>query len=162
MADEDELIDTPSGKSVAEIRTRFQTQCIDNMVKAAKNAAESLRNETGRKQHELDTNGWTGDLFDLVGMKKAFDRTENAEDIRNAIKDPQNPGTVGDLIVSELQGDRLACMERSFRLSNATRVRLSIHAAARRRGHGHDAGLLKRGVQRYLTQMLKQSKEGES
>lgn len=161
MAEED-LIDTPTGKSVAEIRTRYRVQCVDNMAETAQNVDKSFCNDEGRKQHKLDRNGWTGDLFDQIGLKKAFSREENAEDVRNAIKDPKKPGTVGDLMVSGLQGDRLACFERAFRLSNSSRIRLSLHAAARRRGHGHDAGVFKRGEMRYLMQLLGQSKEGQT
>src|SRR5688572_30126624 len=59
--------------------------------------------------------GWSGNLFDLEGMSEPFTRSAHSEDFANIVKDTDNPGTTGDLILTALQGDTLAAMERAYR-----------------------------------------------
>lgn len=148
----------PTIKSVAEVRDRFTDQ-LKATTKAGANAEQAVQLKEQLQQHQIDKGKWKGDVFDLDGIHDAFDREENEDDVIKAIRDPSEPGTVGDLMVSSLQGDYLATMERAFRARHQTRIRADVHAAARRRGHGHDAGLFQRGVVGYIEGLLKLSKE---
>ena len=145
-------------KSVAEIRERFRKQ-LDGLVATAKNHDQAAQGQEQRKWTQIDKNGWSGKLTDLEGLSKAFDREENALDYQDAIKDPEAPGTVGDLSVAQLQGDYLACQERAFRARHMSTVRATLHAAGRRRGHGHARGVLTRSTLYYLEELLRASKE---
>jgi len=146
--------------SKAEVRDRFSLQ-IEQLTTMLKSQGESLQGSGQPKQFEPDRNGWGGDPFDLEGIEKPFDRAEHKEDVEAAIADLADPGTVGDLVASSLQGDILAVLERSFRASNMSRVRRTVHAAARRAGHGNDAGPWKRGIKGVIEGILKHSKDGQ-
>ena len=87
-----------------------------------------------------------------------FSRSEHDDDVSKAVMDPTAPRVVGDLADSTVQGDFLAAFERSFRLRHSTSVRLRVHAAARQYGHGHDGGILVRGLQTYVTGFLQLAK----
>ena len=149
------MAETP--KSKAELRDRFVAQ-LNKSADAANTISKAFLLQGQRRWHIVDKGEWDGDLFDLSGISKAFSREENEEDVANSIKDGANPGTSGDLIVSVMQGDYLAAQERAFRLRHQTTVRSSMHAAARRMGHGHDKGIFKRGVKGVVENILKQSK----
>jgi len=131
--------------SVAEVRNQFR-QSVEALVASAKGEWESATNKGPAKNYEPALNGWSGDLFDLEGMSKAFSREENKVDMQKAIADARKSGTVGDLIASVKQGDYLAVQERAFRLKHCGRVRATVHAGARMYGHQHKAGLLNKGV----------------
>ena len=145
-------------KAVAEVRSRFLAN-INAIVATGNNHDQALKNVEQRKLHEVDKNEWSGDVFDIPGMHSPWDRLENEEDVKNAIKDPDTPGVSGDLIHSTLQGDWLASQERSFRMRHQTRVRSAIHAASRRFGHGHEAGTLQKGVLGYIKGIAKMSRD---
>jgi len=146
---------TPQSK--AELRDRFVGQ-LNKCAESSDAVAKAFLLQTQRQWHVIDKGDWDGDLFNLSGLSKAFSREENEEDVANAISDSSSPGTSGDLIVSVLQGDYLACQERAFRLRHQTPVRSAIHSAARRMGHGHDKGVFKRGIKGVIENILKQSK----
>lgn len=58
-----------------------------------------------------------------------------------AVADATRPGTVGDLVVSGLQADYLACWERAYRLRHQTPwPRMLIHASGRLYGLGDARG----------------------
>lgn len=101
-----------------------------------------------------NTSAWTGDTLDIDSLN-SFSREELATQFRNAVKDANNPGAVGDMITTILQGDFLAQMERAFRLRHSTAVRLRMHSAGRHRGHGHVNGVFRQGLTNYLKQLLK-------
>ena len=145
-------------QSVAEIRNRFRQQIEDEATTATGDAlSEQLWQQ--RKWPVMSLGMWTGSLTHIEGMGGAFDREEIAQDFKDAIKDASAPGTVGDLMVSQLQGDYLACCERAFRARHSTVVRDRMHAASRRRGHGHAKGVLKGGILFYLEELLRASKD---
>jgi hypothetical protein len=145
-------------KSTAETRRRF----LDSVKKVAETADatyKGIKNTDQPIQHKLDKNGWDGDVFNVADMGKPFDRLEHEEDVINAIKDIDNPGVVGDLIASVLQGDWLATQERAFRARHAGKIRAGLHAASRRYGHGHAGGLFNKGLVNYIKQITKVSKD---
>lgn len=144
-------------KSVADIRKRF-LRLKNELRMTADNEAKVVTARTAPKQLTIDRNGWSGDVYDTAGMTKPFERVEHNADVVKGVSSVNNPGTVGDLALSSLQGDFLAAFERAFRLLNATPVRLAVHAAAREYGHGHAAGVLSRGLDTYLAGFAKIAK----
>lgn len=149
----------PSGK--ASIRDRFTKQ-LEALKTTAENWSKADKIEEQRKWLQLDRNEWDGNLFDLEGMSKPFDRKEIAQDAKDAVKDAGDPGNVGDLILTTTQGDLLAAMERAFRARHMTSVRIRAHAAARRKGHGHEAGPIMGGIKGHVEQIEKLSKDNPS
>jgi hypothetical protein len=145
-------------KSNTDVRSRFTAQ-VKATAESAENMQKALRNLEQRKQRKVDKNGWDGDVFNIKDMNKPWDRKEIEEDVIKSIKDGDNPGVVGDLISSVTQGDWLATQERAFRARHQTKIRASMHAAARRRGHGHASGLFLKGLVNYVKFIVKQSKD---
>lgn len=148
-------------KSVSEVRNRFMTQGIKALQDTAKFQAEAIIEQADPLQPLVDRNEWDGDLFNLEDISKAFSREELDEDFLKVI-DPANPGVIGDLVSISLQGDWLATMERAFRARHQTPVRAWMHAAGRRRGHGHDAGVINQGLLRYVENLLQASKNKQA
>lgn len=102
--------------------------------------------------------GFTGSLKDLEGLHVPFAREEHERQFESAVTDPDNPGTVGDLAIAQLQGDALAAMERAFRARHMSSARCRIHAAARMRGHGHEHGVIRGGLLGYLVNLDRHNK----
>lgn len=145
-------------QSKADIRNTFSDH-IASLADTGVNVSQSLRNKEQRKQARVVKGDWSGDVFDTENMGKAFDRSQYTEDMRAVVKDDSSPGVVGDLSLTTMQGDWLSAAERAFRLQHLSKVRASIHAAARRYGHGHDAGLFHKGVMGYMRSIAKKSKD---
>lgn len=103
---------------------------------------------------------WAGDPADVAGMTAAFDRTAIGQEFASVYSDATTPGTVGDVVALKLQSDYVAGRERAFRTRHASAVRSAAHAAARRRGHGHDAGVYVNGVLRYAQDLVRQARTG--
>lgn len=144
-------------ESKADLRERFRKQ-IDALIQTSAEVGGALQGIGQYSNHQIDKNEWEGNPTDLEGLSSAFSREENTNDVEEALADAENVGTYGDLAVSQLQGDYLACMERAIRSRNMNRVRRTMHAAARRLGHGNEAGVVRRGVQGYLETLLKFTK----
>lgn len=114
--------------------------------------AEELRN-----QAEAQTQAFTGsggrpwqvpeslDERDLHAVPKlhdpAFERTEINANYDEAVQDPNNPGTNGDVMSLKMQADVLAVQERGFRLRHASPIRCLTVAMGRRKGHAHNQGV---------------------
>ena len=145
-------------QSKSEVRDRFSEQ-ITSLAEVAKAQGTALRGTGQRLQYSPPLNGWDGDCRDLEGVGKPFDRDENKADVEAAISDLEKAGTTGDLVGSTLQGDVLSTLERSYRTRTSSRVRRTIHASARRSGHGHDGGLFLRGFLGFVEGVLMQSKD---
>lgn len=145
-------------QATTDVRKRF-TEQVKACAESAETIAKGLQNTDQLKQPKIDLNGWNGDIFDLKGMSKPWDRKELEEDVIKSIKDGDNPGVVGDLISSVTQGDWLATAERAFRHQHQTKIRASVHAAARHRGHGDAAGVYLKGMINYVKYIVKLSKD---
>lgn len=141
--------------SKAALRQNFVDH-IDNLIDYQNLRYTATLNQATGNFYEPPPTDWNGDLFDLQGMSAAFDRTPQQEDFQNTAKDG---GVQGDYILTILQGDTLACLERAYRARHQTAVRTRFHSAARQRGHGHPSGVLSRGLQGYLEWLEKQAKE---
>lgn len=102
---------------------------------------------------------WAGDPFDYESIHRALNRdTANAQFV-DAVKDANNPGTVGDLIAATLMVDYLGTMERAYK-NRVTmgRCRRVAHLAGRKRGHGSDTGPLVQSALEYARRVVKKSK----
>lgn len=124
-------------------------------------AAESAAVLTGTQAQWMvpKPQGWTGDLFDLVGMSKMFDRSKSNEWFAQSIADPTKPGTVGDQAVTTTQIDLLAAMERAWRNRHTMRrPRSMMHAMARKAGHGSQTGPLVQAQLEHIRGMVRKSK----
>lgn len=146
------------GKSVAEVRDRFLDQAIEGLRVSGENEGLALAGQAVAQQHVVSPNGWNGDLFQIDQLHLPFARDEIEEDFRAATRDAGQPGTVGDLMACQLQGDYLAMQERAFRGRHQTPVRMYLHAVARRRAHGQSGGVVVRGVLGGLENLLRLSK----
>lgn len=151
------MIPDAKPQAVADVRTRYKKN-LNGLKETANNGKEGLTNQGQPKQPVIDLNGWSGNLFEIEQLGKPFDREENEQDVQDSIKNVRKPGTVSDLAASQLQGDQLGAMERSFRLLHSTSVRLKIQASARMYGHGHDAGIFQRGLLDYVSNIIRQGR----
>ena len=85
---------------------------------------------------------WTGDVYDVADIAKAFDRSVIADKYAKALADD---GTVGVVASLKTQSDYLSTLERAFRVRHATPVQTVLAAAGRLEGHSNaDAGVIKR------------------
>lgn len=134
------------------------------VVKLRDQAGEEHKARVATKQTAWMTpelEGWSGDLFDCEGMSKPFDRTKANEMYEDAHKDPTAPGVAADSIVTTLQVDYLAIMERAYRARHTSRrPRMIIHAMGRKRGHGDEAGTLTQSALEFIHNTIKQG-QGE-
>lgn len=121
--------------------------------------ADSLRAGAGSGGPDEEPEKWEGDLFDVQAMEQPFDRSQSNAWFTKAISDGRNPGTSGDHVVTQIQADYLAVMERAFRSCyTMRRPRAAMHAMARRAGHGSDTGPLVVCVLEYLRGLVKANK----
>jgi hypothetical protein len=100
---------------------------------------------------------WSGSVFDLEDLKDPFSRAQHEQEFDSAVSSASQPGTTGDLVTSQLQGDLLATMERAYRSRLRSSIRNKMHAAARRGGHGSATGTLMMGMQNYVERLIKGS-----
>lgn len=102
---------------------------------------------------------WSGDLFDREGMAKAFQRDKANADFVAATSDPEAPGMTGDMIVTTLMIDYLACMGRAFCARHTMRrPRAMAHAMGRKKGHGSNRGTLTQAALEYIRGTIQQMK----
>lgn len=144
-------------QSVADVREKFRKQ-TDKMKTNSEKIAKAYQLKEQRPWMHPELEGWKGDLFDLKGMAKPFDRDENHQDLLNAVKSPNSPGTSNDLIASQLQGDFLGTCERAFRERHKSVIRSRLHSAGRHYGSGHEKGIVKAGIQNYIQWLVKTGK----
>jgi hypothetical protein len=143
--------------SKAQLHTRFTAQ-VQQLAAEAGLMHKSVTAGEPRPWQLGDLNGWDGNVTDIPGMAKPFDRSEIGQNFADVYQ-PKEPGTVGDAATLRVQNDYLAAMERAFRTRHASSVRAAIMAAGRRNGHGSDQGPLLDGVIRYAQDLLKAGQE---
>lgn len=150
----------PKATAVADIDPVFQKQLKSLQTQAAAEATARLAaNQTQWMMPEKYD--WAGSLTDIEGLSSPFSRKYSNDKFVDAVKDPKNPGTVGDLIVTTTQIDYLAAMERAFRVRHGSgRVRAMLHATARKKGQGQDGGSIVQCPLEHVRAVVKQSKDG--
>ena len=147
----------PGGRGVtkAKVHAEFKDQA-EALQEEADLIAKSVRAE-GQRPWQTGAEGtdWPGDPLDIPGIADAFNRDEIGGNYAECLSDPTSPGTTGDAQALTLQSDWLAMQERAFRVRHETSVRSAIHAAARRRGHAHEKGVVAVGVVKYVEDLIK-------
>lgn len=144
--------------SKAQVSPTFARN-LEKLAEAGTNIYDAVTAGKQRRWIDLHSEGHDFDpIYDPNGLSETFSRKEVAKDVYAATADGESPGVVGDLIAVALQGDYLACQERAYRMRTLAWQRAVYHAAARRGGHGHPAGLFRRGVLGHITKILKASK----
>lgn len=135
----------------------FEKRLRDLQLHAAQEYA--ARGEGGQVQW-FRPGGWDGDLTDLEGMGEPFSRAQSNQGCVDAIKDPKQPGTTGDVVAATTMIDYLATMERAFRVRHTfRRCRATALMLGRVRGHGSDNGsFIQTGVE-YVRAIIRQAKE---
>ena len=118
---------TPKGK----IHTTF-----DELLKALREQAlaqyEGVMGATVQP-HDLPPNAIT--QRDIPQLHTGgFDRSAINENYADCLTDPQNFGTVGDVVSLKQQLDFVATAERAYRVRHMSPVRAAAHSAGRRRG----------------------------
>jgi hypothetical protein len=89
----------------------------DRLNELAGHAGAAAKAAAGESPAEWYMPGnFTKTIFDLDAIHGSFDRTQQEEEFLAAVAHPDNIGTIGDLAMTQLQGDMLACMERRFAL----------------------------------------------
>lgn len=144
-------------QSVADVRENFRKQ-TDKMKENSEKLAKASQLKEQRPWMHPELGSWLGDLFDLKGMAEPFKRDENHNDLLQAVKSAESPGTTTDLIASQLQGDFLGTCERAFRERHKSTIRSRLHAAGRHYGSGHESGIVKEGIQNYIQWLIKTGK----
>ena len=80
-------------------------------------------------------------MTDIGSISTGFDRKQLNQLFASLIEDGNSPGTAGDAVGVKIQIDYVGALERAFRARHASPLRCLAHAAARREGHGHSAGI---------------------
>lgn len=142
--------------SKGQVHDRFTAQ-VQKLAAEAGLLHKGVTSGEGREWQLGDLNGWSGDVTDIPGMSRPFDRKAIGQNFADVYQG--TPGTTGDAATLRLQNDYLAAMERAFRTRHASSVRLTIMAAGRRKGHADAQGPLLDGVIRYAQDLLKAGQE---
>lgn len=140
--------------SKARIHAHFQ-ELVQALATQAAALAKAAQGDGQRQWQTPPQHGWSGDVFDIPGMDQAFDRSEINSNFAEVCDSADAPGTVGDVASLKLQADYTAMVERAYRARVASPARCLAHAAARRAGHGHAAGIFTGGVLRYAQDLLR-------
>jgi hypothetical protein len=157
------MAETPTVKS--KVDQNFETQIRQLRTRAEKQC--EAYEKTGQTQWTMpekqppgdDAEEWDGDLFGIEGLSKPFIRTEANDDFEEAVKDADAPGVAGDLIITTLQADYMATMERAFRSRHTMRrPRTMAHMTARLKGHGSERGTLTQAHLEYVRNLIERAK----
>lgn len=103
------------------------------------------------------TDSWSGDPQDIVGMNVAFDRSALNNQYVALLNDLTQASPVGSTMVTKLQIDYIAAMERAFRTRHYSSVRARIHAAGRRAGQAHSNGQFAGSMLVWLNRIMEAS-----
>jgi hypothetical protein len=130
---------------------------FDNLQDVWAQAGQQHQAVRQQGQRPWNVPNLASDTLDVPGITKSFDRTAVDQNYKEVIADGTAPGTIGDAVSLKVQGDHIAIMERGYRARHCTPVRLLAMAAARRKGHGNEAGVFLGGVLSYAQDTLKAS-----
>lgn len=143
--------------SKAQIDPNFEKRVRD--LQRAAQAEYDGRSGTGQVQW-LRPTGLTGGLFDLEGLHVPFNRDAANKDYLEAVKNPDQPGTTGDVVATTTMIDSLAAMERAYRSRHTLRrPRAMALMLGRKRGHGNERGAVTQGFLEYVRSLMRQAKQ---
>lgn len=143
---------------------------VDTNLEKVVNHFKDLKNESYQKRTNNEAvpwvrppvDEWDGDLQtqqSLVDLHKAFNTDETEEFLDKAFSD-EKAGNSSDGIVSTLQIEYAAQMERAYRARHQTMPRALAHLATREKGHGTESGALRGASLEYFTLLIKQGSDG--
>ena len=148
--------DPPQPQSKVQMDPNFE-QRYRELKDAAKTETEARGK--GEQVKWFRPGKWDGDLADFSAIGSEFGREQANDEGVEALSDPQNPGTVGDVVIAQTMIDTLSAMERAFRTRHTmTRPRAMAHMLARKRGHGQDTGALMNNGVEFVRELLKQAR----
>ena len=127
---------------------------LEELRTQAASLANSLQGASSRKWQVPEADGWDGNVLDLEGISKAYDRQGLNQAYEDLLKGGKG-GSVGECAALKLQIDYLAVLERAFRTRHMTSVRARMHAAGRRRGHGNKSGVFTGSIVPHVQNLLK-------
>jgi hypothetical protein len=146
----------PQPRSKASMPANFEKRFRDMRIAAAQ---EYEARKAGGQVYWFWPADWHGHLNDVEGMSAPFGRDDANQMFLAAVKDPQNPGTTGDVVAVTTAIDTLAAMEQAFRARHCLRrPRATAHLLGRKRGHGDDRGPLTQNYVEYLRFLLKEAR----
>lgn len=136
---------------------------FEKHLRGLKDHAKDQEYENRRKGNQVKWYrpvGWNGDPFDYAGLHTPFDRKKANENLLDAIKDGNEPGTTGDVVACSVMIGVLAVQERAFRVRHTLRrCRATAHTLGRAKGQGDDKGpFVQLGIE-YVRGILKQAKK---
>lgn len=118
-------------------RARVDSVFAQRLNELKQDAAAQAAAFQGSGNRDWQIPAETRDLLDVPNLHQpGFDRTALNANYQECMQDPDDAGTVGDVISIKQQIDYNAMEERAFRLRHATVVRCYTHAAGRRFGLG--------------------------
>lgn len=147
----------PSG--VASVHRTYTTQ-VARLREYAERDHQALRLKEAPVYYWPEDSAHPVSIHDPASFGKPYDREEIHQDFRDAVRGGSQQGAAGDFSVVVVQGDFLASLERAFRMRHLGPVRARLHAAGRRRGHGHVNGVYSAGLSTYLTEIELEAKGG--
>jgi len=90
----------------------------------------------------------------LEKLKVQYDRTDLRQNYRKTIESPKET-TLNLAMANKTQSDLLSQAQRDYVMQESSRVRLTLHAAARRAALGSDDGPIAKGIVGDVERMLK-------
>lgn len=101
----------------------------------------------------------TGDLTDPDAPTESFSRRAINEEAIEALKDPDDPGTTGDIVAAVTMIDALSVMERAYRNRHMGRIRRLGLVVSRNRGHASSTGVFGFNAIEYARTIIESAKE---
>lgn len=127
--------------SRANMDPNYENRCRDFQT-AANTEASNLT--VGGAPIWFRPEGWDGRLSGagyLENMSTPFSSEAATRDYLEAVKDPSNPGTSGDVVATTIMAETLSVMERAFRARHTLRrVRATCHVIGRKTAQGQPTG----------------------
>jgi len=147
-------------KSRANMDPNYEKRCRD-FQKAAAVEAENLK--VGNPPVWFRPEGWDGRLSGidyLENISVPFDSKASNSDYLESVKDPKNPGTAGDIVITTIMAETLSVMERAFRVRHSLRrVRATCHVVGRKMAQGQATGSFIQSNVEFVRSLLETTKE---
>ena len=103
---------------------------------------------------------WEGNVFDREALGDPFDRSQANDQCVAAIRDPRQPGSLGDVQATTTMIDYLGSLQQGFQLRHLSRLRALAHVRGRKLGHASEVGPLVQNVLEPVRTILRRGKEG--
>jgi hypothetical protein len=135
---------------------------ISHLAAWSKQASDAVRMTGQRTWNIPRPKKWGGDPLNIPDIQKCFNRDPINTSYMDTNKSAEESGPVGDSMVSKIQIDWVAQLERAFCLRHATSVRCAAHASARNMGHSQAQGIYLYGLRNYLQDIMKAAYPSET